>query len=291
MWGIPMRGSMSSMIPNYEDENIKVKVEGLAVDYGFLETMGLEVIKGRSFSEEFGSDLENSVLLNETAVDKLGINNPVGKMMVGATIIGIVRDFNLHSLHTDIPALYISMTDKYIMQVAVHYKPGTLNTILPMFEAEWKKLAPERPFRYNTIEDLFKDIYAGEKSLISIVTIAAIFTIIIAVFRLFGLTLFVTTTRTKEIGIKKVLGSSEQSILFSLLYENIILVFIATILSVPVTLYFMSKWLNNYPYKVNISWWIFLIAFVIAACVVLLTVYFHSYKVSRTNPVIALRYE
>jgi putative ABC transport system permease protein len=291
MEAIPMRGSMSSMVPNYEDQNIEVKVEGLAVDYGFIETMGLEVIKGRSFSEEFGSDLENSVLLNETAVKQLGIKDPVGKMMVGATIIGIVKDFNLHSIHSKIPALYISMTDKYIMQVAVHYKPGTLSTILPMFEAEWKKIAPDRPFRYNTIEDLFKDIYAGEKSLISIVTIAAIFTILIAVFGLFGLTLFITTTRTKEIGIKKVLGSSEQSILYSLLYENIALVIIATILSVPVTMYFMSRWLNNYPYKVNISWWIFLIAFVMAAFVVLLTVYYHTYKVSRTNPVIALRYE
>lgn len=291
MEGIPMRGSMSFMMPNYEDKNIMVQVEGMAVDYGFLETMGLEVISGRNFSREFGSDLAKSVLLNETAVTKLGIKDPVGSMMGDRTIIGIVRDFNLHSIRSDIPPLSIELTDKYIRQIAVHYKPATLNIILPVFEAEWKKMAPDRPFTYSTIEDLFRDIYTAEKSLISIVTLAAVFTILIAVSGLFGLTLFITTTRTKEIGIRKVLGASEQSILYKLLFENVVLVFIATILSVPVTLYFMSKWLNNYTYKVNISGWVFSAAFVTAAFVVLISVWFHSHKVSRTNPVNALRYE
>jgi putative ABC transport system permease protein len=291
MEGLPMLGSMSFMYPNYEDKNVQVKIEGLAVDYNFIETMGIKVIQGRAFSDQFGSDLEKSVMLNETAVTQLSINDPVGKTMGASTIIGIVKDFNLHSIHSDIPPLEISMTDKYIQQVVVRYEPGMLNVILPMLEAEWKKIAPDRPFTYATIEDLFKDVYSAEKSLTSIVTISAIFTILIAVIGLFGLTLFIATTRTKEIGIKKVLGSSEQSILYSLLFENIILVLIATILSVPITIYFMTKWLNNYSYKVSISWWIFLVAFVIAVSVVLLTVYFHSFKASRTNPIDALRYE
>jgi putative ABC transport system permease protein len=183
------------------------------------------------------------------------------------------------------------MTDKYIMQVAVHYKPGTIKSILPVLESEWKKAAQDRPFKYTTIEDLIKDIYSTEKNLTTIVAIFALFTMIIAAFGLFGLTLFVAKTRTKEIGIKKVFGSSERSIVYSFLIQNSILVLSAALLSVPITYFFMTKWLKNFAYRINIGWWVFGISFVIAAVVVLLTVLFHSYKASRINPVKALRYE
>jgi putative ABC transport system permease protein len=183
------------------------------------------------------------------------------------------------------------MTDKYIRQVAVHYKPGTLNNILPMLEAEWKKVAPEMPFQFTTIEDLIKNIYSSERNLSTIVSIFALFTLFIAAIGLFGLTLFLARSRIKEIGIKKVFGSSENSIVFSFLRTNLILVSISASLSVPVTLYIMTKWLNNFAYKVHISWWVFAIAYIIATVVVLLTVFFHSYKASHINPVEALRYE
>jgi putative ABC transport system permease protein len=263
----------------------------MAVDYNFLKTMGISVIKGRDFSEEFGEDLTKSAILNETAVKRLGINDPIGLILGGKTIIGVVKDFNLHSIRSDIPPLKIHMTDRNIRQVAVHYKPGTLNNILPMLEAEWKKASPDSPLDYTTIEDLIKNLYSSERNLTTIVSIFALFTLAIAMFGLFGLTLFVARSRTKEIGIKKVFGSTEQSIVYSFLIGNITLVFIAALLSIPVTLHFMIKWLNNFAYKININWWVFTIAFAIATTVVLLTVFFHSYKASRTNPVKALRYE
>lgn len=158
-------------------------------------------------------------------------------------------------------------------------------------EADWKKVSSDSPFIYYAVEDVIRDLYSSEKNLSTIVSIFALFTVVIAVFGLFGLTLFIARTRTKEIGIKKVFGSSEQSILISFLLENVVLVFVATLISIPVTIYFMTNWLNNFAYKVNFSWWVFAIAFVVAFTVVLLTVFFHSYKVSRTNPVAALRYE
>ena len=114
MEGIPMLGSMSYMMPNFEDANIQVNVEGLAVDYNFIETMGLEVIEGRSISEEFGNNVQNSTILNEMAVKKLGIKEPIGTMLGPKTIIGIVRDFDLHSIRSDIPPLSIHLNDKYI---------------------------------------------------------------------------------------------------------------------------------------------------------------------------------
>jgi len=295
MEGLPMHGSMSTMYPNVQDNTIKVKVEGMAVDYNFIKTMGIRLLKGREFSEEFGSDMTQSVILNESAVKALGITNPLEHNMGSPerpqNIIGVVQDFNLHSIHSDIPPMIIDMTDKYIQQVAVHYKPGTLNSILPMLEAEWKKVAPNRPFRYSTIEELIKELYSSEKNLSTIITIFALFTLLIAALGLFGLILFVAKSRTKEIGIKKVFGSSEMAIIGSFLKTNVILVVIASLLSVPVTYYFMTKWLNNFAFKVSISFWVFLVAFAVGAVVVLATVFFHSVKAARTNPVKALRYE
>ena len=291
MYGLPMQGSASFMYPHFEDKTLKVKIEALAVDYNFVQTMGIKVLKGREFSQDFGSDLGQSAMLNEEAVKQLGITDPVGKLIGNQTIIGIVKDFNLHSIHSDIPPLMIDMTDKYIQQVAVHYKPETLASILPMLESEWEKAAPDRPFRFETIEDMIKNIYSSERNLSTIVSIFALFTLLIAALGLFGLTLFVARSRIKEIGIKKAFGSSEQSIVYSFLRSNLILVFVAALFSVPVTLYVMTKWLNNFAFKASINWWIFVISFLIAAVVVLLTVFIHSYKASRINPVKALRYE
>ena len=183
------------------------------------------------------------------------------------------------------------MTDQFIDQVAVHYKPGTLKSILPVLEAEWKKAAPDRPFHFTTIEDLIKEIYSSEKNLTTIVSIFALFTLLIAAFGLFGLTLFVTRSRTKEIGIKKVFGSTERSIVLSFLRGNFIQVIVASLLSVPVTLYFMINWLKNFSYKTEIGYWVFGISFITALLLVLITVFFQSYKASRINPVDAIRYE
>jgi putative ABC transport system permease protein len=292
MEGLPMRGSMSFMFPSLQDKEVKIKVEGLAVDYNFLNTMGVTFLAGRDFSQDFGSDMTQSIIMNETAVRKIGITEPVGKkLMENKTIIGIVKDFNLHSIHSDIPPLEISMTDTYIDQVAIHYKPGTLSAILPMLESEWKKAAPGRPFNYTTIEELIKSLYSSEKNLTKIVSIFAVFTLIIASMGLFGLTLFVARSRTKEIGIKKIFGCNERSVIFSFMLGNFFLVLSAFLISVPVSLNIMINWLKNFSFRTVISWQVFIIAFVSAVIVVLFTVIIHAYRASRINPADALRYE
>jgi putative ABC transport system permease protein len=291
MVGIPMRGFMTYLLPNFLNKDVKVQVEGLSVDYNFIKTMGITLLQGRDFSEEFGSDLTQSAILNETAVKRLEIPDPVGMQIGDHKIIGVVKDFNLHSIHSDIPPLEITLTDEYITQVALHYKPGSLNSLLPMLEEEWKKAAPDRSFNYSTIEDLIIDLYSSDKNLNNIVTIFALFTLLIASLGLLGLTLFVARSRTKEIGIKKAFGIRGYAIIYSFLRVNFVLVSIAAIISIPLTLHFMIKWLMNFAYKVNISWWEFGVAYLAAALVVLFTVFLHSYKASRINPVEALRYE
>jgi putative ABC transport system permease protein len=288
---LPMQGSMSTPYPHYTDKEKKVILEGMAVDFNLLKTMGITLLEGRDFSEEFGSDLTKSVILNEKAVKQLGIPDPVGKILGSRTIIGVVKDFNLHSIHSDIPPMEIGMTDKYIMEVAVHYKTGSIDHLLPFLKNEWKKAAPGRSFYYSTIEDVISGIYSTEKNLTTIVTIFAFFTLLIAAFGLFGLTLFISRTRTKEIGIRKIFGSSERSIIFSFLKNNLILVVIAASVSVPVTLYFMTRWLSHFSSRTKIEWWIFAVSFLVSSFVVMLTVFFHSYRASRINPADALRYE
>jgi putative ABC transport system permease protein len=291
MEGVPMRGSMSMMVPHYQDQETKIKVEGLACDYDFLNTMGFTFLEGRDFSKSFGSDLKGSVILNETAVEQLGIDNPVGKLFAGQTIIGVVNDFNLHSFESDILALSINLTDQYIQQIAVHYKPGTFHETLPLLKSEWEKIVSDRPFQYATIEDINKEIYSSEKNLSSIVSLSALFTLIISMFGLFGLTLFITKSSTKEIGIKKVMGCSVESIVYSFLRTNLISVLIASIISIPITYYFMSQWLSNYAFKTKINIWFFTFSMGVAAIIVVITVTIHSLKVAKTNPVEALRYE
>ncbi|MCP4646354.1 MAG: hypothetical protein GY852_01295, partial [bacterium] len=258
MDGLPMNGFMSYMQQHFQDEELKVKMEGFAVDYGLLETMGMTLLEGRFFSTDYGSDLEHSIILNETAVRELGIADPLGQKTDSLhTIIGVLKDFNLHSIHTEIPPLVINMTDKYLEYILVYYQHGTLGELIPQLEAEWIKVEPDRPFSATSIEELFADAYVSERNLSVILSIAALFALLIAAFGLLGLTLFIARSRTHEIGIKKVFGSSEGAIVYSFLRSNFVLVVFAELLSIPVTIYFMEKWLNNFPYRVGIGWWVF----------------------------------
>jgi ABC-type transport system, involved in lipoprotein release, permease component len=277
-------------LPNSENKEIQVMVNLMSVDFNFIKTMGMSVVEGRDFSEEYRSDISHSSIMNETAVKQLAITDPIGKMVGGETTIGIVKDFNLFSLYSDISPISILISERPKRQIAVHYKSGTLGSLLPVLETEWKKIDPDRPFHYTTIEAIIENLYSSEKNLNTIVSIFALLTLIIAAFGLFGLTLFLARSRTREIGIKKVFGSSGNSIVFSFLLENFILVSIAAALSVPVTIHFITQWLNRFAFKVSIGWWVFVLAYLSATIVVLLTVLYHSYKMSRINPVNALRY-
>src|ERR1035437_1369501 len=288
---LPLQNSAIGTFQHFQDKEVRVTVEEMFVGFDFLETMGIKLVEGRYFSKEFGSDLTHSRILNETAVRKLGIVNPVGQKIGGGTIIGVVKDFNLHSIYTEIPPTIIVLHEEFLWQLVVRYRPGSFKNVRQMLELEWKKFDTGEPFSYETIEDLITNIYLSEKKLSILVAIYAIIAILIAASGLFGLTLFIARTRTKEIGIKKVFGCSEKSIIYSFLLENFILVLIAASISIPVTLYFMTNWLKNFAYKISINWWVFVVAFLIASIIVHLTVFLYSYKVIRINPINALRYE
>jgi putative ABC transport system permease protein len=278
---------------SFQDKSKEVRLAGFFVGYNFIKTMGITMIAGREFSRDFESDLEHSAILNETAVKRLGIiGDPIGQKIGEETIIGIAKDFNLCSLHSEIPPTEISMAhDYHIEQVAIHYKPGTLNILLPKLRAEWKKVAPQKPFDFSTIEEIVKSQYDSENNLSNIISIFAVFTFLIAAFGLLGLTFFVSRSRTKEIGLKKVFGNSGKSIVYSFLLNNLILVVVAALISFPVTLLIMKNWLSNFPFKTNISSLIFIDSFLISAIIVLSTAFLYAFKATHINPVEALKHE
>jgi putative ABC transport system permease protein len=295
---LPIRGGMPSVYQHLQDKNKKVNGQLVPVNQGFIKTMGLTLIEGNDYAKNFSSENDVAFYANETAVKELGISNPIGfvtdplgQHMVGGRIVGVVKDFNVYSIHSDIPPLFYAVLDDFVKQVVVRYQDGTLNSLLPLIKKEWEKISEGQIFNYKTIEDYNKEFYAEEKNLNTIVSISALFTLFIATIGLFGLTLFSMKSQTKEIGIKKVFGSSEKRIVFSFLRQNLVMVVIATIFSIPITMNVMNKWLNNFSYKINITWWIFAVTFVLATLVVILTVLYHSYKASRINPVEALRYK
>ena len=289
--GLPTYSSMSMMFPHHQYKEKKVEVEGMIIDFNFLQTVGIPLTEGRYFSTDYGSDLANSCILNEMAVKALGIKDPIGKKINNQTIVGVVNDFHLHSFRSEIPPLKIWLTEKYLKQVAVYYKEASAKDLIPQLEKSWKKIAPEQAFSYSTVEEIIEDMYSEEKSRFSIVSIFAFFTMLIASFGLFGLTLFIAQSRTKEIGIKKVLGCSDTIIIFSFLRINILYVVIASVISIPITYYAMTEWLSDYSVRTEIHWWIFALSFLISGFVVIATVFIHSYRVTKLDPVKSLRYE
>jgi putative ABC transport system permease protein len=287
---IPITDVYATMeTPNPENSEIQVPVNIIAIDINFIRTMGLTIVKGRDFSEEFGSDNYKAQMLNETAVKQLGLTDPVGKIVGGDIVIGVVKDFNAFSLYNEISPMAMIIGKEYRETIAVHYKDGTLGNILPIFKEEWQKVAPGRTFKYTTIESIIENLYVSEKNLGIVVTIFSFLTLLIAAFGLFGLTLFISRSKSKEIGIRKVFGSSENSIIFYSINQYLILAVIGSMLAIPIATYFISQWLKHFAFKISINWWVFLFTFICASIVVLLTVLYHSIKISRVNPVEALK--
>jgi putative ABC transport system permease protein len=291
MSGLPMLNSMSFQLPHQKEKEKKITIEGMAVDFGFLETMGIRLKEGRLLSPEFGGDKKNNCLMNETAIKALGIDDPINYKLLHYEIVGVVKDFYLHSFHSEVPPLMINVSDRHLKQIAIQYKEGTLDDLMPALEKSWDKMGSEQAFSAVQVEDIIRELYSDEKNKFTIISVVAFFTMLIAAFGLFGLTLFITRSRTKEIGIRKVMGCSASTIILSFIKTNIAYVIIASFLSIPITLYAMNQWLSEYPVKKDIEWWFFALAFLIASIVVTATVFIHSYKASRMNPVKALRYE
>lgn len=290
MFALPSTGGGSTMIDHATESDRQEEVYGIVIDYDFIETMGLQVVKGRGLSREMNDD-ESVCVVNETAVRKLGIEQPIGYDMGGLRVVGVIKDFDAFSVHHDIPLFQMNMAPGYYFKCTIHYQTGSLKHLLPQLKAKWEELVTDRTFSYQTYDDYRASKYEDEKNLSHIVTIAAIFALLIAALGLVGLVYFIIETQTKAIGIRKVHGSSVWDILKSFMLRGLVMLGVAMLVAVPLVLYIMKQWLDNFAFKINISPVVFIMAFVLAAVVMSVTVLLHTFRVMRLNPVESLRYE
>jgi putative ABC transport system permease protein len=291
MFSPPYNGGMQWDVPRIDDPDQIIKVEGLAVDFNYIETLGFTLSEGRTFSKEFGSD-SSAIMLNETAVKKLGLADPVGKMINDRLIIGVIKDFHLHSFHKAIMPMIIDiMLMKYAGEVVVRIKPDNISTTMNFIEDKWKEFAPDVPFDYSFFDDALEELYSEEQRFGKIISLFTLLAVFIASIGLFGLSLFIGEQRVKEIGIRKVFGSSVSRIVKLILEEYLLMVLIANLIAWPVAYFIMNKWLQNFTYHAKIDFWLYIGAAVLSMFIVLMTMSFQTIKAAQTNPAETLKYE
>ena len=262
------------------------------VDDDYLKTMGMKIVAGRNFSFEMPSDSQ-AVVINQTLAKKLNLKDPVGKRITNGTvfnIVGVVQDFNFESMRDNIGALCMHLGNSPSI-VSVKINTADVKNLIPSIGAVWKKFAPAQPLRYTFLDESFANMYADVQRMGSIFTSFAILAIIIACLGLFALSAFMAEQRNKEIGIRKVLGASVSSISTMLSKEFVKLVVIAIVIASPIAWWAMSKWLQDFVYRITISWWMIAIAGLIAVVIALFTVSFQAIKAALANPVKSLRSE
>jgi len=280
---------------------------GMIVDEDFDKTLGLEIKEGRFFSKDFSTDTL-SVVLNERAVKELGLKTVIGSRLTSPddnynapdgspyiyNVVGVVKDFHYHSLHEPISPLVIINSKKFGGRsglVALKIKGENFKKALSDIGGVWKKFVKEKPFNYYFLDKSLADQYQAEQTTQRIFTIFSGLTIFIACIGLLGLAAYATQQRTREISIRKVLGASEGSIVTMLSKDFLKLVLVSSAIAFPIAWWGMNKWLQDFAYRTNVGWWIFIVAGVAALLIALFTVSSQALKAAFTNPIKNLRTE
>jgi len=278
-----------------KDPSLVASFANTMVGYDFINTMHLQLAEGRDFSKDFGTDT-TAFIVNETAVKKMGYQNPVGKPLWwgkhAGTIIGVVKDFHFASLHQSIEPLIMRLDEARPWgTILVRTQAGKTKEAIAGLEKLCKTLNPKFPFTYQFSDKEYDKLYRSEQVVSRLANYFAFLAIFISCLGLFGLAAFTAEQRTREIGVRKVLGASVPGIVSMLSKDFLKLVLLAIIIASPVAWYFMHQWLQDYEYRVNIGWWVFAVAGIAAMLIALMTVSFQAIRAAIANPVKSLRTE
>lgn len=281
-------------------EKVDIPIYMVDADYDFAEVYGLEMARGRNFSRAFASDAGGAFLINEAAQKALGWDDPVGREFgrkghesaePKGRIVGVLKDFHMHSLHLSIMPLYIFLDPARANRVSIKLRGGDIPTALAFVRRAWEKFAPEYPFEYSFFDDIFQRAYLVERRLGTMFSAFAGLAVLIACLGLLGLAAFTAERKTKEIGIRKVLGASASGVIVLLNREFLKWVVLANLVAWPVGYFAMRSWLRNFAYRIDLTAPMFLgaalAAFVIAAAVISL----QTYRAAAANPADSIRYE
>jgi len=269
-----------------------------AVDADFDDVYGLEIVAGRFFKRELETDIDGAFVINEAMVALYEWGSPeqaLGKILISneirGPVIGVLKDFHFRSLHQDILPLFMVYRPDRLYTISVKITSQNLSAVVASFEKAWRQLFPDAPFDYYFIDESFDRQYRADERLSKIFTAFSSFAIFIACLGLFGLAAYSAEQRTKEIGIRKVLGATVPGIVGLLSKDFVKLVLLANFIAWPVAWFAMNKWLQNFAYRIDIGWWVFALAGGIALIIALLTVSAQAIRAALANPVEALRYE
>lgn len=297
MWG-SVAGETSFTTGSFDwkgrDPDKIIQFEHLGIYYDMIELLGLEMKEGRSFSRDFPSD-SSAIILNETAIRVMGLEEPVGERFNlwgnDYTIIGVVKDFHFTSLHEEVKPFFFRITPDEVRKVMVRIEAGKEAETLATLAAFYKKFNPGYSFDYSFLDSEYQALYAAEQRVAALSKYFSVLAILISCLGLFGLAAFTAERRLKEIGIRKVLGSSVAGIVYLLSGDFNKIVLAAALIALPLSYFGIQSWLNNFAYRIELEWWYFIGAVLIALIITWLTVGIHAVRAARVNPVNCLRDE
>lgn len=291
-------GSGKNLLSVESEEGMVERGINLAVvDHDFIETLGIKMVKGRDFQSDIPGDTLNGVIVNETFVKRMNWTEPLGKRVetlnnafLRAKVVGVMQDYHQTGMYNEIETLML-LYRPFNRIVYIKLADNNRQESIRFIEQTWKELYSEQPFEYQFLSDTFKNQFEADEKRGFIFTLFTILAIIIACLGLFGLASYTVERRTKEIGIRKVVGANEGSIVGLISKEFILLVGISIVIAIPVSYYFMNGWLSNYVYRTNLSVFIFILAATISIVVTFVTISIKAYRAATMNPTESLRTE
>jgi len=278
-----------------EGEETEIYFHWIEVDYNFFDVFQIEVLQGRSFSEQYATDKEEAVIVNEAFVDSLGWKDPIGKRInlrgnEGSVVVGVVKDFHYQPFHLEIKPIIMSCNpENYYFYARI--RPDNIPATLNFLKRVYDRFKLRYPFEYLFLDDEFNKLYKSDQKLGQMIVYFSGLAVFIACLGIFGLTANTVQKKTKEIGIRKILGASVPGIVTFLSKRLIKWVLFANMISWPLAYFVMHKWLENYAYRIDLSIWIFMLSGFAALAIALFTVSFQAVKAAAANPVDSLRYE
>jgi len=277
------------------------------IDHRFVKTMQIQILQGRDLSGDNPADTNNSILVNEALVKEYGLKDPVGKRfgVFSQRIVGVMKDFNFESLHSSVKPVVLSLkldtiarqtsdinyASNPLPRITVRLRPGHLQENLEILKKAWAAVAPNKEFEYQFLDANMAQAYAQEQKSAATVQIASGLSIFIACMGLFGLATLTVSRRTKELGVRKVLGAGTFGLVRLLSYDFVVLVILAAVIATPIAAWAMHNWLKDFAYRTELSWWIFALAGLAAVAIALVTISFQTIRAANANPADSLRTE
>ena len=288
-------------VEDAEGKMVDRGVDLYSADYDFIQTLKMDVVNGRNFSKDNPNDSAYAILVNQSMVNRMAWKDPIGKKFSGVgggpnafekRVVGVIKDYNQNSLYDEIEPLIIILR-KDVNYIFVRLAPGDLPSSVAAIEKEWKETFPNNPFEYIFLDEDLNSQYKADEKRSQIFTAFSGLTVVIACLGLLGLAAYTTEQRTKEIGVRKVIGASVNSLVVLVSKEFFVLVALGTLLAFPAAWYFTNRWLQNFAYRIELNneWSTFLLSSLLAFVITLITVGYHVVRAAVSNPINALRDE